>query len=102
MNKSRDCVRFTILDSNFHENGSLFVALIRDTLGATTDEAVAMRANAEHFGSVEVICRPSQFARFLINRSKFVRVNRFQELNAVLFVPEPVDEVIPVYKLDER
>lgn len=99
---SRDCVRFTIMASNFHESGDKIMKLIQSTLGATLAETMAMRANAEHFGLVEVICRPSQFARFLINRAKFVRVNRFQELKAVLFVPEPDIEAVPVYKLDKR
>ncbi|UVV66747.1 hypothetical protein [Brucella anthropi] len=48
-----------------------------------------------------IVCRPSQFARFLILRDKFAdekgcsSVNAFRQLNAILFTPEesasPID-----------
>lgn len=37
---------------------------------------------------VEVICRPSQFARFLIRREQLGGVNEFKALRAELFTPE--------------
>lgn len=39
-------------------------------------------------GDVTVICRPSQFARFLIYRNEEGARNGFKDLNPVLFTPE--------------
>jgi hypothetical protein len=45
---------------------------------------------------VVVICRPSQFARFLIYRNDFGGRNSFKELAPVLFSPEPERGLIDV------
>lgn len=37
---------------------------------------------------INVICRPSQFARFLIARNREGIQNQFSELNPVLFTPK--------------
>lgn len=54
-----------------------------------------------------IVCRPSQFARFLIYRAELVlrcssssMVNGFQDLQATLFVPE--EEVPSVYEVWNR
>lgn len=38
--------------------------------------------------TVIIVCRPSQFARFMIYRNDFGGKNSFKELNPVLFTPE--------------
>lgn len=34
-----------------------------------------------------IVCRPSQFARFIIYRSEHIQTNRIAQLGAVLFTP---------------
>ena len=45
---------------------------------------------------LQIICRPSQFARFLIMRNKRGFRNGFKELEAELFYPEPEPPVFIV------
>lgn len=49
---------------------------------------------------VKIVCRPSQFARFLIKRNELGFVNGFIELEAVL-VPENKDS-LPVVDVSSR
>jgi hypothetical protein len=76
MSMSRDRVRFTL-----------------NTFGITqaTQDAF-LKAFGQPIGTcigdVTIICRPSQFARFLIFRNELGGRNSFKELNPVLFTPE--------------
>lgn len=85
---SKDRVRFYIKNYYFTECRD-FKKVLRESLGVG-DMVFHDMANTAcgGKGEVEVICRPSQFARFLIHRSGVVSNNRFQELRAELFVPQ--------------
>ncbi len=48
-------------------------------------------------GLIQIRCRPSQFARFLIYRAENISCNRFKELEAKL-VPGPELSVVDVTK----
>jgi hypothetical protein len=72
---SRDRVRFTIRGD--HE--CRLRGLIRNVFGLNI---------ASHDGNdITVVCRPSQFARFLIGRDAQGHHSSFKELNAELFTP---------------
>lgn len=84
MSMSRDRVRFTI-----------------QPYGADTATAAAFcKAFGRSFPgapmgqTVTVVCRPSQFARFLIYRNDNGGRNLFKELGPTLFTPQPkIDEI---------
>lgn len=44
----------------------------------------------------QIICRPSQFARWLIKRNTLGSNNRFQALAAELFLPAPTPQIYDV------
>lgn len=79
MAMSRDRVRFKIRSCRLD---SKMIRLVKDTLGvdlpACWDDDY-----------ITIICRPSQFARFLIERNNRDIANDFKGLDAELFVPEP-------------
>jgi hypothetical protein len=93
---SKDRVRFYIKNYYFKECRD-FKKVLRESLGVLdlTFHEMANVASGEK-GEVEVICRPSQFARFLIHRSGVVNNNRFQELRAELFVPRQPEKPFDV------
>jgi len=79
---------------------------VRFTLDTFTDNATR-EAFRQAFGTylipksgpdtcVTVVCRPSQFARFLIYRNDNGGKNSFKELRAELFTPEPTPDIIDV------
>ena len=58
---------------------------------------------AQYFGSVEFVCRPSQFARFLIMRNEAGMKNGFKELYPKLIeAPKPIRSPIDVSTNDAR
>jgi hypothetical protein len=86
MSMSRDRVRFTI--DAFCDNAT------RDAFKKAFGAALLQK-----FGPVTtttVICRPSQFARFMIYRNDFGGKNSFKELKPELFNPEPQPDLIDV------
>lgn len=89
MPASKDRVKFRIMASMFSGNPHSLVSLLSNTLGIDYAACSALHEQAKTFGYVEIICRPSQFARFLIHRNRLGFPNGFKELEAELFVPEP-------------
>lgn len=84
--KSRDRVHFFLRDK--YDNWSVTAEAAALAFGI--DERVAVRYLRE--GSPLIVCRPSQFARFIIIRSQGVTNNAFQQFQAKL---EPAEEVSP-------
>ena len=88
MAMSRDRVRFELPEC------------VLKHVGSTSGDAVR-KALHEAFGidiypsmricSRTIVCRPSQFARFLILRNEYGGTNSFKELNAELFIPVSSD-----------
>lgn len=85
---SKDRVRFKIsgskLFSSSKENRG-YVQLCREIFG------LELPCGSGHLvtDQITIICRPSQFARFLIRRNERGLQNSFQELKPELFKPEP-------------
>lgn len=86
MSMSRDRVRFTI--DAFCDNAT------RDAFRKAF--GVPLAAKFGPITTVTVICRPSQFARFMIYRNDFGGKNSFKELKPELFNPEPQPDLIDV------
>lgn len=93
---SKDRVKFKLLAYMFGDF-SLVGELLNRSFGVEYEQIRDMRDEAARHGYVEIICRPSQFARFLIYRESFGFQNMFKELEAKLFIPEqPVVKREPV------
>jgi hypothetical protein len=85
MAKSKDQVKFKIPTHRLED--SSYQRVIKEAFGLRLHHYCI----AEEF---IILCRPSQFARFLILRHAACIDNLFAELNAELVTPEPV---APVY-----
>ncbi|TPL66592.1 hypothetical protein [Mesorhizobium sp. B2-4-1] len=84
-----DRVRFTL--SDIDKNHAANARAAQKAFGLTCSEAYnAVRTEQT------IICRPSQFARFLIWRSEEVDGNRFKQLNAELLPALHLDVVLDV------
>lgn len=94
MAMSKDRVRFTIpsgrLDG-FSEDGVNYRKLVSQCFGITLE-------SRGYHQDVEVTCRPSQFARFIVLRNQMGLENMIKELKAELVSAEPY--VAPVVKFD--
>ena len=90
---SNDRVKFRISKCRLYGNAGVRDAL-QETMGLSNSEIsdACRRATAESCDEggeyIEIVCRPSQFARFLIIRNIKGCQNGFKELNPVLFMPE--------------
>ncbi|TIW53835.1 MAG: hypothetical protein E5V54_24035 [Mesorhizobium sp.] len=89
MTMSTDRVRFKLSDVD--KNHAANARAAQKAFGLTCSEAY----NAVRTEQV-VICRPDQFARFLIWRSEEVDGNRFKQLEAELLPPLHMDVTLDV------
>jgi hypothetical protein len=86
---SKDRIRFTITGHAASKGGCAYKAIISKAFGHHISEHVLM------CDGIDIVCRPSQFARFMIYRSEAIKkgeingCNTFTDLNAELFIPEP-------------
>ena len=74
--------------------GSSFVDTLRKAFGLTEAEVKILYAlrQGDRDDSIKLICRPSQFARFLIWRNEAGCSNSFKELGAKI-VPEETQRI---------
>lgn len=86
MPMSRDRVRFTI--DTFADTATR--EAFRKAFGTT------MPSRVGPITTITVVCRPSQFARFMIYRNDNGGKNSFKELKPELFTPEPPVEEVDV------
>jgi hypothetical protein len=79
MAMSKDRVRFTISGSNMHGM----------ELRGLLERAFGFSHKRPQYGWQDqvIVCRPSQFARFLILRNDLGMANSFKELKPELFTP---------------
>ena len=91
---SQDRVRFKILGRRLHDN-PCYVQVISDCFGIARSE---IEKCGYHDKDMTVVCRPSQFARFIIRRQDTGMQNLIKELDAVLFTPKPEPEEYDVSK----
>lgn len=86
---SRDRVRFKLPIHRLTTSSQAtdYRAVCREVFGTDFPEY----RNSSYGISITVICRPSQFARFLILRNKMGVQNQFSELEPDLFTPDEVD-----------
>lgn len=92
--QSKDRVRFKLKEYYF-THGTTH-ALLHDAFGIYGPAFQDAKRQAKRYGHVEIICRPSQFARFIILREKHGFQNMFKELEADLFVPAEVIKQEPI------
>lgn len=96
MAMSKDRVEFTLkayyFDNfrKFSQNGE---NLLRDSLNLPHEVIQKIKRTALHFGEARIVCRPSQFARFLIIREQMGFQNQFKELKAKLIPARPMAPV---------
>ena len=71
-----------------------YVTVLKNTLGLTQpniDKLLSIASpragNGVDSHGVRIICRPSQFTRFLIRRNEAGKQNQFKELNPSIFYP---------------
>ncbi|UQS95119.1 hypothetical protein Pam3_48 [Pseudanabaena phage Pam3] len=82
MTMSRDRVRFTFTDSPAAASPNLRAAV--RAFGITSEQASAIFRQAG-----QIVCRPSQFGRFIIYRvEEGLSCNRIQVLSPHLFTPQ--------------
>ena len=69
---------------------------IEETLGITKEQFTRARSYDTYtYEDLNIVCRPSQFARFIILRHiKYGEPNNMSALNMKLVVPEPKTKVI--------
>ena len=84
---SKDRVRFWIDHRYFQQRGMYDVLKKVFNL----DENRARAAQTGPYEGFWIVCRPSQFARFMIYRNEAGIKNGFMDLKAVLFTPETPD-----------
>ncbi len=80
---SHDRVKFRLVLNSDQRVSPTVQEMLKSTLGLRLDELPGAGDNYCR----EVICRPSQFARFMIGRNDIGMRNGFKELDAVLFTP---------------
>lgn len=89
MSMSKDRVRFKFTDNQNNKDACIQAAV--KAFGMQRHEACTA------FNSYRtIVCRPSQFARFMIYRSAMVSNNTFSQFEAELFTPEAPQVVIDV------
>jgi len=88
MPMSKDRVRFTLTPNmaRCHSHQQL----VEDTLGIP---ACDVKKYGDAYKPMRIVCRPSQFARFLIVRNKRGLQNGFKDLEPELFCPDMPEEV---------
>lgn len=88
---SRDRVRFNVGPNALAKSG--MADLLQEVFGISSSE---LCAHKDYCDGITIVCRPSQFARFLILRNDRDMPNGFKELNPVLFVPEEEKRKQPI------
>jgi hypothetical protein len=81
MSMSKDRVRFTIPAYSMTSRGDGYRALLSEVFGHSFAGQFIQHED------ITIICRPSQFARFLIKRNEMGMQNGFKELKPELFTP---------------
>lgn len=94
MAMSKDRVKF-LLSGYYFEYDAKIRPVLAEAFGLNSEQHYILRTQARERGSVEILCRPSQFARFLILREAAGFQNMFKELKAEL-VPAPPPVLQPI------
>jgi len=97
-----DRVRFIVPERNIAlSNGPdshTFRQLLNECFGISGHEINGRQGTVDRYGQrgLAIICRPSQFARFLIKRHEAGLPNRFMDLKPMLFEVNPAKDPIDV------
>jgi hypothetical protein len=97
MSMSKDRVRFSIQHSKLDKQA--YRDVLCDVFGMTERELPTDTCNDRR---LTIICRPSQFARFLILRDRAGIANGFKELEPELIPEEPIKTVVEVWNRPNR
>jgi hypothetical protein len=93
---SGDRVRIVLPERRMKRNA--FIRAAQEAFSLSADELRALQKCEDHYGcrGVEVICRPSQFGRFMILRNEYGDDNSVKDLQPELFRPAPVKQPLDV------
>ncbi len=92
MPMSKDRVHFLLKDNQANHSDTARAAA--KAFGMSVNQAQSALRNGYH-NPMKVVCRPSQFARFLIYRSQSVSNNAFSQFEAELH-PEQCENTMDV------
>lgn len=92
MSMSKDRVHFLLKDNQ--KNAHATAKAAERAFGIPYAKANAA-LNGSQYKPMKIICRPSQFARFMIYRSQEVTCNTFSQFQAEL-LPQHCDETVDV------
>jgi len=95
---TRDLVKFRLCLNSDQYRSPAVTEMLKKTLGLNPNELPTPAMNYTR----TVICRPSQFARFLIGRNDVGMRNGFKELDAVLFTPDVEGQSAPPVDVTKR
>lgn len=92
-NMSYDRVRFFLSDCYYNSGckRDAMRAVLNKAFGLSCDHSAQYMAST--YGGFYIICRPSQFARFMVYRNEAGQKNGFMDLQVKLFTPEPPKDV---------
>ena len=93
---SGDRVRIVIPERYLHS--STFKKVMREAFAMSDSDFDGFKSVDDHYGNngMEVICRPSQFGRFIVLRNEAGGTNSVKDLQPELFRPVPTARVIDV------
>jgi len=94
---SGDRVRIVIPERYLHS--SSFRKVMREAFAMNDSDFDGFKSVDDHYGhpnGMEVICRPSQFGRFIVLRNEAGGTNSVKDLQPELFQPVPTARVIDV------
>jgi len=97
---SRDRIEFSIPFNRL--TNTKYRNLVKECFGLTEEEIPKYHSNS-YKRKFELLCRPSQFARFIVLRNVQGMDNMVHELDAKLITPEPpVKQPLPVWDRPNR
>jgi hypothetical protein len=93
---SGDRVRIVLPERRMKRDA--FMRAAQEAFSLSAGELAALPKCQDHYlnGGVEVICRPSQFGRFMILRNEYGDDNSVKDLQPELFRPTPVKQPLDV------
>ena len=99
---TKDRVRFTLTGSMLIKCGMNEVLNKAFNINTRTAESYLNYDKDHDSKTLTIICRPSQFARFLIYRNEADIDNSFKAINPELFVPDPKKAPLDVSTHESR
>lgn len=97
MAMSKDRVEFKLPHNRIQELRELLKECFNITSSEYSQMCGRFSGCCQSENDVTIVCRPSQFARFLIKRNDMGLTNGFKELKPKLIVAQPMEQRIEVW-----